>query len=420
MLNASRANARAIFDAAVAAADPALALRKQLRSTPLPLPKPGGRTILIAIGKAAPALLTEALRHVEGDHVALAITHADNQMDVEGATVLHSAHPVPDERGLKAGRQVSALLNGAGEQDQVVALISGGGSALLPSPVSGLTLLDKIRVNEVLLSSGLDILQTNLVRQHLSQLKGGGFLTCAAPAPVTAFILSDVIGDDLRVVASGHTTSAIGSHADARRTCIEAGIWHLMPLSARTHFERSIPEQQQTMRATNYLIGSNRVSLKAAQTSAAHQYNAKIVSDTLTGDVEAAAAQVLDAAMSASREQPVALLFGGETTVQVTGSGLGGRNQELALRFAKLAKERDFPGDWVFLSGGTDGRDGPTSAAGAVVDAGTLDRICSAGGDAGEYLTNNDSHTGLTLSDDLLMTGATGTNVADIQILLLP
>ncbi|WP_299989851.1 glycerate kinase [uncultured Ruegeria sp.] len=411
--------AATIFAEAVAAADPAKSLRQRLLSVPLPSPKQGGRSILIAIGKAAPAMMAEALKHVLGDHVALVVTHAGNQIDVPGATVLISAHPVPDERGLKAGRQVLALLSAAREQDQIIALISGGGSALVPAPVDGLTLSDKISVNEVLLSSGLDVVRINLVRQHLSQLKGGGFLRHGSPATVTAYILSDVIGDDLRAVASGPTALPVGSHADARRTCIEAGIWHRLPKSVRTLLGQSNPNQAMANEATNILIGSNTISLDAAHACAAQACRAEIVSGALIGDVSEAAEQIWRATKSATAERTTALLFGGETTVHLQGTGRGGRNQELALRVAQLAQERVIPGNWVFLSAGTDGRDGPTPAAGAIVDAGTLDRIHRAGHDPTTLLANNDSHKALALSGDLLMTGATGTNVADIQILLL-
>lgn len=412
-------SAAAIFAAAVTAADPADSLRRQLRTAPFPAPKQGGRSILIAFGKAAPAMMAEALQHVLGDHVALAVTHAENQTDVDGATVLTCAHPVPDERGLKAGRQIIALLKAAREEDQIIALISGGGSALVPAPVKGLTLSDKITVNEVLLSSGLDIVRMNLVRQHLSRVKGGGFLRHGSPAPVTAYILSDVIGDDLRAVASGPTALPIGSRADARRTCIEAGIWHRLPKSARAHLEQNTPGQAIVPEATNHLIGSNTISLEAAHACASQTCRAEFASDALIGDVSDAAEQILQAIPSATAERPIALLFGGETTVRLQGTGRGGRNQELALRVAQLAEGRSIPGNWVFLSGGTDGRDGPTPAAGAIVDAGTFGRIRASGHDPAALLANNDSHKALTLSGDLLITGATGTNVADIQVLLL-
>lgn len=414
-----RDSAATVFAEAIAAADPAVSLRGRLRSAPLPAPKQGGRSILIAIGKAAPAMMAEALQHVQGDHVALAVTHSENLTDVSGATVLTSAHPVPDERGLEAGRKVMELLSAARKNDQIIALISGGGSALVPAPVDGLTLSDKIAVNELLLSSGLDIVRMNLVRQQLSQLKGGGFLRHGAPAPVTAYILSDVIGDDLRAVASGPTAPPIGNRTDARGTCIEAGIWQRLPQSARAHLEQSVPEPTRAVEATNHLIGSNTISLEAAHRCAAKFCRAKIASNELTGDVSDAAEQILQAARLVTADRPTALLFGGETTVRLKGTGRGGRNQELALRVAQLAKEDNIPGNWVFLSGGTDGRDGPTPAAGAIVDAGTFDRIRKAGQNPSALLANNDSYRALELSGDLLMTGATGTNVADIQVLLM-
>ena len=153
-------------------------------------------------------MLAEALRHLPQPVRALAVTHHENPMDVEGAEVLRAGHPVPDAAGARAAEAVIALLRDAGPKDRVIALISGGGSALVPAPVEGLTLEDKAEVNRLLLAGGLDITRMNLVRQHLSRLKGGGFLHHAAPAPVTAFILSDVIGDDLRAIASGPTAAS--------------------------------------------------------------------------------------------------------------------------------------------------------------------------------------------------------------------
>ena len=393
--NSLRNTARQLFDAAVAAADPALALRPHMTEL---APLAGGTTYLIAIGKAAPRMLAEALRHLPQPVRALAVTHHENPMDVEGAEVLRAGHPVPDAAGARAAEAVIALLRDAGPKDRVIALISGGGSALVPAPVEGLTLEDKAEVNRLLLAGGLDITRMNLVRQHLSRLKGGGFLHHAAPAPVTAFILSDVIGDDLRAIASGPTVGPIGSVEDARALLREHGLWDRLPEAARRHLETAtdgapLPE------ATNVLIGSNGQSLEAMRKAAEDAgWAAEIVSD-----------RPVDA--------PAALLFGGETTVTIRGSGRGGRNQEMALRVALGAPET--AQDWLFLSGGTDGRDGPTDAAGGVVDAGTAARIAAAGQDAQALLENNDSYAALAAAGDLLLTEATGTNVADVQVLLI-
>ena len=408
-----RARARAIFDRAVAAADPALALRNELTARPLPVPSDGGRCFVIATGKAAPAMLTEALRHLRGAYTALAVTHHENLTEVPGATVLRAGHPVPDAAGLAAGQRVMELLRQAREGDRVIALISGGGSALLPAPLAGISLEDKAELNRLLLGAGLEITQMNLLRQQVSQVKGGGMLRLAAPAFVTAYILSDVIGDDLRAVASGPTVAPIGSRDDARAVAMEAGIWARLPGSIRARLEENPASALEPPAPENILVGSNRLSLEAALAEAARGGEAAIASDALTGDVGEAADRIVKAAKG---QGSCALLFGGETTVRLNGSGLGGRNQELALRVAMRAEE--LGEGWLFLSGGTDGRDGPTSAAGGFADAGTLARIRAGGWDPAALLAENDSHRALATAGDLLETGATGTNVADIQVFL--
>ncbi|MCV6547199.1 MAG: DUF4147 domain-containing protein [Cohaesibacter sp.] len=409
-----------IFQNAVAAADPAHALQKTLLASPFPTPEKGGLTCLIAIGKAAPAMLTEAMGHVTGPCKALAITHPENQMSVEGVTVLHGAHPVPDETSLIASQAVIEHLSDAGENDQVIALISGGGSALVAAPVGGISLADKAKTNQLLLGSGLDITQINLVRQNLSQLKGGGFLRHAAPAQVSAYILSDVIGDDLRAIASGPTVAPIGNRQEAREICKQAAIWNNLPKSVQDHLKTE-PEQNQSIEtipfAHNQLIGSNRHSLQAALKAASQHYEARIVSDQLIGDVEIAAKDIAAACQAHISDKPIALLFGGETTVKLKGNGQGGRNQELALHVAKLLTP-NLKGQWIFLSAGTDGRDGPTDAAGGIIDGQTLTRIEKAGLDLEQLLNNNDSYKALKAADDLLIMKATGTNVADIQCFL--
>ncbi|WP_417523378.1 glycerate kinase type-2 family protein [Marinovum sp.] len=407
-----RQSALHLFDKAVEAADPAIALRRALAEHPLPAP--GGQLHLIAIGKAAPAMLREAMAHVDGDVPALAITHYENDMEVPGAEVIRAAHPVPDAEGLRAGEEVIARLAGLGADDAVAVLVSGGGSALVPAPVEGVTLEEKAEVNRLLLGAGLDIVKMNLVRQQLSRLKGGGLLRHAAPAPVTAYILSDVIGDDLRAIASGPTVGPIGTRAEARAILEKAGVWEACPASVRAHLSADVAPPE-TPAAANHLIGSNRKSLEA-MLAAAEGFDARIVSDALEGDVDDAAQEVLRAAAAAPKGKAQALIFGGETTVNLRGDGRGGRNQELALRVALAAKDFDLPKDWLFLSGGTDGRDGPTDAAGGIVGPGTAAAI---GPEAQALLANNDSHEALRRAEALLMTGATGTNVADVQVFLI-
>ena len=418
-IEALRRAARQIFMKAVEAADPALAVRQALTHAPLPTPGPTGQSYVIGIGKAAPAMMREALKHIDGPHHALCITHPENEEQVEGVTLLHGAHPVPNESSLAAGQAVKDLLSQAGAEDRVIALISGGGSALMALPANGISIEDKGKVSALLLGAGIDITQMNLVRQQLSQLKGGGMLRAASPAPVTAYILSDVIGDDLRAIASGPTVAPIGTRGDVRAICEAAEIWADLPASVQKHLSQTGTPDAAPQAAQNLLIGSNRHSLQAAQAEARSIGAVQVVSDMLTGDVRDAATTLLDAAESAPSGTLSVLLAGGETTVQLTGTGRGGRNQELALHVAMGAAERGLDDSWVFLSGGTDGRDGPTDAAGGIVDADSLQRMMASGADPAALLQNNDSYAALAASGDLLMTGATGTNVADIQCFLI-
>ena len=414
-----RHQALALFQAGLRAADPALALQSALALNPLPRPMKDGAYILVSVGKAAVPMAEEALRQLTGAPVrALVVTNYENARQIAGARVMASGHPVPDENGRLAGEAVAELLQDATAHDRVIALISGGGSALLPAPAPGLTLEDKAAVNRLLLANGYEITEINLIRQQLSRLKGGGMLRLAAPAPVTAFILSDVIGDDLRVIASGPTVAPIGTRAKAWQLLEARGVWNKLPAAVRAHLTSPDVDQGPLPEARNILIGSNRKSLEAIALASESQ-NPQIMSDRLIGDVGDACQTILDAAKAVPKNRTACLIFGGETTVTLRGNGLGGRNQELALRMALAAPAVLGGRDWVFLSGGTDGRDGPTKAAGGIVDAGSVGRMQRAGADAAALLANNDSNAALNASGDLLMTGATGTNVADVQILLL-
>lgn len=413
-----RADAARGFEAAVQRASPFAAVRDCLNANGLPSPKGDGKTYVIAVGKAAPAMLKAALSHVTGARAAVCVTHRENAETVPGAEIFRAGHPVPDIVGASAATRVRELLSSANRDDVVIALISGGGSALLPAPVPGVSLEEKQELNQLLLKSGLDITSMNLVRQQVSELKGGGFLRLAAPAKVSAYILSDVVGDDLRAIASGPTVEPIGTAEDARTLLESSGVFERLPQSIRDHLQRPAIARSAIF-ADNYLVGGNRQSVESAAESLRSGYDVTIVESPLEGDVADAATTIFEALRKCSAgKRPKAVIWGGETTVTVRGTGIGGRNQELALRVAALADEQPLPDPWIFLSGGTDGRDGPTDAAGAIVDQGTLARIRSGGRDPFKLLENNDSHAALNASDDLLITGATGTNVADIQILL--
>ena len=418
-LPALRTAAAQAFRAAVRRADPGLALTDCTDRSGLPRPSGDGKTIVIAVGKAAPAMMRALIPHIAGPRVLICVTHRENTDTVAGTEVFRAGHPVPDEVGAQAALRVQAALQETTAGDVVIALISGGGSALLPAPPPGVSLEDKQALNRCLLGSGLNINMMNAVRQQVSMLKGGGMLHLAAPAPVTAYILSDVIGDDLRAIASGPTVSPIATRAEVRDLLARTGIMASLPESIRHHLRQ--PEARTTPpEAQNHLIGGNRESLAAAAAALAPRFAASVEAEPLVGDVSAAATTIYETLMRrVDAPGPTAVIWGGETTVTLRGDGLGGRNQEMALRLACLMDRAPVSRPWVFLSAGTDGRDGPTDAAGGIVDQATIARISAAGGAPEALLARNDSNAALRMADDLFITGATGTNVADIQVLLL-
>jgi len=388
-----KALARAIFDAGVAAADPFKAVDRALDDV-------GAPALIIAIGKAARLMAKAALARFAGTR-CLVVTNYENAAPLAGATVMAAGHPVPDENGAKAAGAVIAHLERV--RGPVLALISGGGSALVPAPAGRLTLADKADVNALLLGAGLDIRAMNLIRQQLSDLKGGGLLRHAAPQEVTALILSDVVGDDLSIIASGPTVGPIGTPELAVETLKQARLWSRVPASVRAHLTGgsapvALPQ------ARNILVGSNAQSLAAMALAAPDPY---VIPIPVEGDVTQAARLICDHA------RPGVTLWGGETTVILRGDGKGGRNQELALRIAMEAARRGWV-DWTCLQGGSDGRDGPTDAAGGLVDHMTVAKIT----DPDARLANNDSYAALAEAGDLLITGASGTNVADLGVLI--
>ena len=388
-----RAEALRIFNAGVAAADPVGAVTGALHDVPAP-------ALIVAVGKAARLMAKAALAQFAGVR-CIVVTNYENAQDLDGAEVLAAGHPVPDANGLAAAQIVITALKEA--DGAILALISGGGSALLPAPSGGLSLDDKAAVNDLLLGGGVDITTMNLVRQQLSDLKGGGFLRQAAPHQVTSLILSDVIGDDLAAIASGPTVGPIGTAQEAIGALQRAALWEKMPQSVQEHLRTAMP-QQVLPQGRNILVGSNAKSV-AAMAAAAD--GAQVIATPIEGDVAEAARMICDQA------RPGITVWGGETTVVLRGTGQGGRNQELALRIAQEAALRGWT-DWVCLQGGSDGRDGPTDAAGGLVDQGTLGRIDDVDG----LLANNDSYAALAQAGDLLMTEATGTNVADLGVMI--
>ncbi len=432
-----RQDAVSIFQAGIAAADPYLAVKRYL------VPELLGscsKVHLIAFGKAACAMAQAASEIIPAGMLAgrgIAVTNYENVTSVDNVDVIGASHPLPDAAGLNAALIIADRVRNAQQDELVLVLVSGGGSALTPYPADQITLEEKIATTDLLLASGATINQINCVRKHLSRLKGGGLARMAAPAHLHALILSDVLGDDLSSIASGPTVTDDTTYADAIEVFKTKGVWEQVPANVQKHLEqgklgtiaetpksgddafKTCPERSR--RNTGHtLIGSNAISVNAMLQSARNLgYETKLYSDNLCGEARKEAEKLIIHAKALTINKPIALLAGGETTVTLKGNGRGGRNQEMALAFAIAAEQHDLTGNWVFLSGGTDGRDGPTDAAGGIVDQNTIKRMTQAGVNPIELLENNDSHTALKASNDLVNTGATGTNVADLQILLI-
>lgn len=428
------------FRAGVRAADPRRAVQENLEISPLGRPviaaqelSPTATLRIVAFGKAAASMAAAASGSLSAKTFAgpgIVAVNLDNYRDLERFEVFASGHPIPDGVGVSAAAAVERYLAESRDEDGLLVLISGGGSALLPSPAPGLSLEDKIETTRLLLASGAPIQEINAVRKHLSVLKGGGLARLAFPARVESLILSDVIGDDLSTVASGPTAPDPTTFQDVAEILARYGLSSLIPAPVRSRVERGLcgeiddtPDSADPVfeRVSNRLVGSNTQSLAAARARVeALGFETFVVSEALLGEArEAASAFVSARDRNWSGERPMALLAGGETTVTLRGQGCGGRNQEMALAFALQSKARPGSGEWAFLSAGTDGQDGCTDAAGGIVDAGTVDRVRGAGLDPTAELEENNSYAALSAAGDLLRTGPTGTNVADLQILLL-
>lgn len=345
---------------------------------------------------------------------------------------LHEAgHPVPDKRGIQGAEEILSLVQGAGEHDLVLCLISGGGSALMVSPAAGVTLEDKQAITRLLLACGADIHEINTIRKHLSCIKGGGLARLAYPATVVNLVLSDVIGDDLNVIASGPTVPDTSTFTDARQICQKYGIWNQVPAPIRKRIDYGlqgdIPETPGAgdrifQKSFSQLVGNNIQALKAAGFKACQLgYNVMILSSFIEGEAREAAKVLAGVAREIRASgnpltPPACVLCGGETTVTIQGEGKGGRNQEFALSAACAIEGLE---DVAILAGGTDGSDGPTDAAGAIVDGGTVARAMGKKLIPQDYLDRNDAYHFFQTLQDLVITGPTGTNVMDIYMVIV-
>lgn len=417
-----RDEAVALFRDGVAASDPERAATSALEGR-LDAIAAARRVILIAFGKAACPMTRAALPFIRDKlYYACAVTNQENFEDIEGVHVIAGGHPLPNEGSIAGAYTIERAARAAEPGDLVLVLVSGGGSALICAPAPGLCLADKIALNDALIRCGAEINEINAVRQQFSRLKGGRLAELASSARILSLILSDVPGDDIGTIASGPTAQPTAKAAEALAILERYGLRDSLPDTIRSQVNHLVREEAGRFdHVENVIIGSNRISLQRVIESARARYPIVLkAGDWLSGDVSEVAETMHRRAVDASNQRgPIAIVAGGEPTVRVAGTGIGGRNQELVLRFALLNESTAIKRRWVFLSGGTDGRDGPTDAAGGIVDPSSTSRMRAIGCNPVALLRNNDSHRALLLSGDLLITGATGTNVADLQILLM-
>lgn len=432
------------FRAAVEAVDPARLVTSALRveGDAVVLDVPGVRAAmplsslwkiyLVGAGKAGRAMGEAALAAV-GKRVAGGVIAVPRGAEGQSGPVRFAAagHPVPDIFSLTAAREILSLLEHAREGDLVIGLVSGGGSAMLSAPVPGITLEEKAETFRLLLRAGADIASFNTVRKHLSEVKGGLLARAAQPAITWALLLSDVPGDDPSVIASGPFSPDPTTYADAIGVFERYGIYYAVPSPVRRHLaegaagtlpETPKPDDPAFLGTTTALVGTNRTAMDAAALRLVRKRGAGptaivLLPDFLCGEARECArsfcARLRKAAEALSPGHAIAIIAGGETTVDVRGSGKGGRNQEFALAAAvELAGEEAM----AVLAAGTDGIDGPTDAAGAYADGTTVARASSLGLDPGAHLENNDAYPFFDALGDLLVTGPTGTNVADLAI----
>ncbi|RZN34220.1 MAG: glycerate kinase [Methanophagales archaeon ANME-1-THS] len=433
-----RRDAREIFNAALTAVDPVSAVKKHV-SLEGEVLRVGDRRYdlatyahiyVVGCGKAAASMsyaLEEILRkRIDGGMITVKYGHA---RELHTIRINEAGHPIPDEAGVKGTKEIIALLQGLGETDLVIFVISGGGSALLPLPKEGIRLEEKQRVTELLLESGASIDEINAVRKHISQVKGGQLARIAYPATLISLILSDVVGDRVDVIASGPTVPDESTFEECMRIVeqyqlnLPESVMNLLRGGLNGELEETPKPGDPIFDKTfHLLIGSNIMALKAAEQKAReYGYKTLILSSSIEGETREVA-KVHTAIANEIRAtgnpvpRPACIISGGETTVTITGTGLGGRNQEFVLASAIEIAGME---DTVILSCGTDGTDGPTDAAGALADGFTVHRAEQQGMHPRDYLRNNDSYHFFERLGDLIKTGPTNTNVMDVRLLLV-
>lgn len=386
---------------------------------------------LIGAGKASAIMASEVVK-ILGDritegHIIVKYGHGS---DIKSIRVTEAGHPFPDLNGFNATKKILDIARKAKVNDLVICLLSGGGSSLLCDCPEELTPDDLILVNKLLVNSGATISEINAVRKHLSKVKGGQLAEAVYPATLVSLILSDVIGDHLDVIASGPTAPDPTTYIDAIEVLEKFNVKKSLPARIIDFLysgamlkrpETPKPGDPVFERTTNLIIGTNRLALDSARLKAIeNNINAVIIEDELQGDTSSVAEYLIDIAIRFKEDihevKPVCILFGGETTVKMTGKGTGGRNQHLALLCARLLRNK--PGITI-LSAGTDGNDGPTNAAGGVVDSETVPFSVSKGIDPEKYLNEFNSYNFFKKTAGHIITGPTMTNVMDIVVIIV-
>jgi hydroxypyruvate reductase len=414
-----RALLRALFDAAIASAQPALCVPAHLPSPPR------GRTIVIGAGKASAAMARALEQHWRGPLTGLVVTRYGYAVPCERIEIVEAAHPVPDAAGLGAAQRILELVRGLGPDDLVICLISGGGSALLPAPIDGLTLAHKQAVNRALLQSGATISEMNCVRRHLSAIKGGRLAAACHPAQVVTLLISDVPGDQPADIASGPTVGDATSCADAlailQRYRIEVPA-EVLEVLRSGRGESIKPGDPRLARSQWRMIATPQKALEAAARQArAAGIAAHILGDSIEGEARDVGKVMAAIALQVARHgqpfaPPCVLLSGGETTVTVSGKGRGGRNVEFLLSLGIALQGH--AGVYA-LAGDTDGVDGAEEIAGALLAPDTLERAWAIGHKPGDFLVNNDAHHFFEALGDSVITGPTLTNVNDFRAVLV-
>ncbi|HEY88142.1 MAG TPA: glycerate kinase [Thermoflexia bacterium] len=432
-----------IREAALRAVDPAAAVRRHLQIIEGELHVAGEswslaaleRIWLLSAGKAAAPMAAAAGEllepYLKAGLVVTKYAHATGATLPARVQVIEAGHPVPDEAGHRGAAAMLELLAESASRDLVLVLLSGGGSALLPLPVPGVTLPELQATTELLLRSGATIAELNAVRKHLSRLKGGQLARAAAPAPLVALILSDVVGDPLDVIASGPTVPDPTTYADAWAVLGRYDLRSEVPATVSAHLRAGLagerPETPKPGAALfeqvyNQLIGSNRqAALAAVETARRLGYPTLLLTTFMEGEAREVARVAAALAKGLRRhgdplKPPACLVWGGETTVTVRGAGKGGRNQELALAAAQALAGWE---EIAIMALATDGTDGPTDAAGAVIDGSTVRRARELGLKPQAALDQNDAYPLLAATGDLLRLGPTGTNVNDLLVILV-